>query len=77
MLMAGRKIVLDLPDELYEQLGVVANAIGIANAAEAAMIAVAEWVSRRKSELDDRDPEQKYFVNDALDELMQRNRDRG
>ncbi len=72
--MAGRKIELELPDELYEQLGVIAHAIGVPDAAEAAMIAVAEWVSRRKSELDDRDPEQKYFVNDALDQLMQRNR---
>lgn len=75
--MAGRKIELELPDELYEQLGVIAQAIGITSAAEAAMIAVGEWVSRRKSELDDRDPDRKYFVNDALDELMRRNRERG
>jgi len=74
-LMAGRKIELELPDELFDQLGVIADAIGIASAVEAAMIAVAEWVSRRKSELDDRDPEQKYFVNDALDELMRRKKD--
>jgi hypothetical protein len=73
--MAGRKIELELPDELFDQLGVIADAIGIASAVEAAMIAVAEWVSRRKSELDDRDPEQKYFVNDALDELMRRKKD--
>ena len=33
------------------------------------MIAIAEWTARRKSEMDDRDPEQRYFVNQALDEL--------
>jgi hypothetical protein len=33
------------------------------------VIAIAEWTARRKSEMDDRDPEQRYFVNQALDEL--------
>lgn len=73
--MAGRRIELELPDELFEQLGVVAESMGLGNPVEAAMIAVAEWVSKRKSDLDDRDPEQKYFVNDALDALMRRKKD--
>ncbi len=73
--MADRIIQLELPDELFEQLGIVADSMGIPGPAEAAMIAVAEWVSRRKSELDDRNPDEKYFVNDALDELMRRKRD--
>jgi hypothetical protein len=34
------------------------------------MVGLAEWVSRRKSELDDRDPNEKYLVNEALDELL-------
>jgi predicted transcriptional regulator len=68
--MASNRIEIDLPDELREHLDQVAEALGIATAVEAAMIAIADWVARRKSELDDRDPAQKYFVNEALDELL-------
>jgi len=67
--MAGKKIQLILPDELFAQLERIAGALGIPDPAEAAVIGVAEWVSRLKSELDDRDPEQRYFINEALDEL--------
>jgi predicted transcriptional regulator len=68
--MASNRIEIDLPDELRKHLDQVAEALGIASAVEAAMIAIADWVARRKSELDDRDPGQKYFVNEALDELL-------
>ena len=67
--MAGKKIQLELPDELFAQLETVARALGIPDPAEAAVIGVAEWVSRQKSELDNRDPRQRYFINEALDEL--------
>ncbi|HUA34027.1 MAG TPA: hypothetical protein VMA09_10510 [Candidatus Binataceae bacterium] len=67
--MAGRRIEIEVPDELAENLDLVAQALGIPTVEETALIAVAEWVSRRKAELDDRDPDQKYFVNEALDEL--------
>jgi len=67
--MAGRTINLELPDELWARLGEVADALGISSAEEAAVIAIAEWTARRKSDLDDRDPAQRYFVNQALDEL--------
>ena len=67
--MAGKKIQLELPEELFAQLELVASALGIPDPAEAAVIGVAEWVSRRKSEMDDRDPAQRYFINEALDEL--------
>ncbi len=67
--MAGRKIQLELPDELFAQLELVAGALGISDAEEAAVIGVAEWVSQRKAEMDDRDPGQRYFINEALDEL--------
>lgn len=67
--MAGKRIQLELPDELFAQLELVASALGIPDPAEAAVIGVAEWVSRRKSEMDDRDPAQRYFINEALDEL--------
>ena len=68
----SRKIEIDIPDELFAQLMRVADALGISNPEEAATVGLAEWVSRRKSELDDRDPNEKYAVNEALDELLEK-----
>ena len=68
----SRKIQIEMPDELFAQLMRVAEAIGISNPEEAATVGLAEWVSRRKSELDDRDPNEKYEVNEALDELLEK-----
>jgi len=68
----SKRIEIDLPDELYGQLMRVAQALGISNPEEAATIGLAEWVSRRKSELYDRDPNEKYVVNEALDELLEK-----
>jgi hypothetical protein len=68
----SRKIQIDVPDELFEQLMRIAEAMGISNPEEAATVGLAEWVSRRKSELDDRDPNEKYLVNEALDELLEK-----
>jgi hypothetical protein len=67
--MAGKAIKVELPDELWAGLSEVADALGISSVEEAAVIAIAEWTARRKTELDDRDPAQRYFVNQALDEL--------
>jgi hypothetical protein len=61
-----------MPDELFAQLMRVAESLGISNPEEAATVGLAEWVSRRKSELDDRDPNEKYAVNEALDELLEK-----
>ena len=66
------KIQIDVPEELFAQLMRVAEAMGISNPAEAATVGLDEWVSRRKSELDDRDPNEKYEVNEALDELLEK-----
>jgi hypothetical protein len=68
----SRKIQIELPDELFAQLMRVAESLGISNPEEAATVGLAEWVSRRKSELDDRDPNEKYEVNEALDELLEK-----
>ena len=68
----SRKIQIDMPDELFAHLMRVAEAMGISNPEEAATVGLAEWVSRRKSELDDRDPNEKYLVNEALDELLEK-----
>jgi hypothetical protein len=67
--MPARKIILDLPEELGNELARIAEAFEIADLNEAALIGLADWIARRKSELDDRDPEQRYFVNEALDQL--------
>ena len=64
------RIEIDLPDELRGDLQAVADALGIAGFTEAALIGIADWTSRRKAELDDRNPAQRYFVNEALDELI-------
>jgi len=70
--MPGKRIEIELPDELFSQLSEVSHMLGIGDPAEAAVIAIAQWVSRRKSELDDRDPQQRYFINEALDELIEK-----
>ena len=67
--MGVKRIEIEIPEELLDELGQVAERIGIGDAAEAALVAIGDWVSHRKAELDDRDPERKYFVNEALDEL--------
>lgn len=70
--MAGKSITVELPDELWATLSEVGDALGIAKVEETAVIALAEWAARRKGELDDRNPSQRYFVNEALDELAER-----
>ena len=68
----SKRIQIELPDELFEQLIRVAQAMGISNPEEAATNGLAQWISHRKSELDDRDPNEKYVVNEALDELLEK-----
>lgn len=67
-----KRLVLDLPGELWADLFKIAEAFGFADTNEAALAGLADWIARRKSELDDRDPSQRYFVNEALDELLAR-----
>lgn len=64
------RIEIELPDELRDDLLAVAEALGLHGLPEAALIGIADWTSRRKAEIDDRDPSQRYFVNEALDELI-------
>jgi hypothetical protein len=73
--MSTRRIILDLPAELGDQLARIAEAFEIADVNEAALIGVADWIARRQSELDDRDPAQRYFINEALDQLAARKKD--
>ena len=64
------RIEIDLPDELRDDLQTVAGSLGIPTLSEAALIALADWTARRKAEIDDQNPSQRYFVNEALDELI-------
>lgn len=73
--MLERRIILDLTDELWNDLTRIAEAFEIGDLNEAALIGLADWIVRRKSELDDRDPSQRYFINEALDELAARKKD--
>jgi hypothetical protein len=73
--MSARRIILDLPHDLGDELVRIAEAFGIADLDQAALIGLADWIARRKSELDDRDPDQRYFINEALDQLAARKKD--
>jgi hypothetical protein len=66
------RLELDLPEELWNQLGEVAAAMQLGPPREAALIGLAQWLTQRKAELDDRDPARKYFINEALDELAKK-----
>lgn len=68
--MAERRIEIELPEELWRDLEQVAEALGMGNPIETALVGLADWIARRKAELDDRDPAQRYFINEALDALV-------
>ena len=72
LIMEQRRLILDLPADLWDELAIVAAALGLGEASSAAIFGLAEWVAQRKAELADRDPAQRYFVNEALDELAAR-----
>lgn len=73
--MPARIITLELSAELSDELARIADALEITDLNAAAMIGLADWIARRKLELDDRDPGQRYFVNEALDQLAARKKD--
>jgi hypothetical protein len=73
--MPATRITLDLPAELGDELARIAEALEIGDLNEAALIGLTDWIARRKAELDDRDPDQRYFINEALDQLAARKKD--
>lgn len=73
--MPARRIILELPEELGDELVRITEAFEIADVNQAALIGLVDWIARRKSELDDRDPAQRYFVNEALDQLAARKKE--
>jgi hypothetical protein len=68
--MSTRAIRLELDDTLCREAEEIAAKLGVGSLEDALRIAAADWVARRRAELEDRDPAQRYFVNEALDELM-------
>jgi hypothetical protein len=73
--MPIRRIILDLPDQMGDELARIAESLNLADLNDAALIGLADWIARRKSELDDRDPGERYFINEALDQLAARKKD--
>ena len=73
--MPVTRIILELPEGLANELERIADAFEVRDVNEAALIGLADWIARRKSELDDRDPAQRYFINEALDQLATRKKD--
>jgi hypothetical protein len=73
--MPAIKIVLELSEELSDELVRITDALEIADLNQAALIALSDWITRRRTELDDRDPDQRYFINEALDQLAARKKD--
>jgi hypothetical protein len=68
------RIILELPEEMGDELARIAAALEL-GVNEAVLIGLADWIARRKAELDDRDPAQRYFINEALDQLVARKKD--
>ena len=73
--MPTKRIILELPEPMADELARIADALAIADLDQAAMLGLAEWIARRKADLDDRDPDQRYFINEALDQLATRKKD--
>ncbi len=70
--MTAKRVEIEMPGELWADLMRVAAALGISDEREVCVVGLGEWVAQRRAELDDRDPDRKYIVNEALDELLQK-----
>ena len=70
--MADEKITLALPAGLGAELRRVVAALGIESPEAAARLAIEDWVARHRALADDTGTGGKYFVNEALDELIAR-----
>jgi hypothetical protein len=68
--MSTRLIELRLDEDICRELEKLADGLALGNIEDALRAAAVDWIARRKAELGDRDPNQRYFVNEALDELM-------
>ncbi len=74
--MSIKVVHLELDEDTCRELEKVAAHLGFGTVEDALRAATMEWLARRKAEIEDRDPAQRYFVNEALDELMARKQGR-
>jgi len=72
--MADEKMTLALPAALAAELRRLAAALGIESPEAAARLAIEDWTARNREAADVTDADGKYFVNQALDELIARQR---
>ncbi len=72
--MRSKLLQVELEEELCRELEEIATRLGIGTIEDALRSAATDWLARRKGEIADRDPAQRYFVNEALDELIARKR---
>jgi hypothetical protein len=72
--MSIRVIRLELDEKLCRDLEKLAAHFGIGGIEDALRAAAAEWAAGRKAEVAENDPNERYFVNQALDELIAKKR---
>jgi hypothetical protein len=72
--MSIRVIGLELDEKLCRDLEEVAAYFGLGTIEDALRIAGVDWAARRKAEIAQSDPNERYFVNEALDELIAKKR---
>ena len=72
--MSIRVIALELDEKLCRDLEEVAAHFGLGDIEDALRIAAADWAARRTAEIAQSDPNERYFVNEALDELIAKKR---
>jgi len=72
--MANELIQIGLSAETAAQLREAAQAVGIADIRDAVAAAIAEWVARYGNAAASDAADEKYFVNQALDDLAAKRR---
>jgi hypothetical protein len=70
--MSGESLRIELPSEMVDRLRRAADRVGIIDLRDAVTAAVAEWCNRYGGEESDSATDEKYFVNQALDDLIAR-----
>lgn len=65
-----RSLELNLSEEAWAGLARIAQELGADDLTAVALRGLLDWIAAQVTELDNRDPTQKYFINEALDELL-------
>jgi hypothetical protein len=72
--MAHELIQIELSAEVAAQLRETARSVGIADIRDAIAAAIGEWVARYGNSAAAANADEKYFVNQALDDLAAKRR---